>query len=226
MFKCKPRFLGNQRGYTMPEMLLSTGIMVFLLAVVFLLLTRSQGAFFDGDTNIDIRNQIRKAMARMSTEIRQTGYNSAAVAQFFISNGTGVGSSDIFTFSIPVLCASTMTTILNSSGDPAYWGAPLTWGCTTSSCMDSNNSCTILEYKSIRYQRNASNELVREVLNIANTVVSSSVLAKDISDFQLTSGGTNNREITITLTGQKTSPTKRTINVSVNQTILVSNYGT
>ncbi len=207
----------------MAELLVSLGIVVVLFGVITLVMSRAQGAFLEADASIDVRNQLRTALEKLGVELRQSGYDSSSVAQFTTTNGGGAGSSDLLTFSIPVLCVSTMTTILNSSGDPAYWGAPLTWGCTASSCMDANNSCSTLEYKFIRYERNSSSQLVREILNAAGTQTSSVVIAQNISDFQVSING---HAVTVTITGSKLSAAKRTMTISIAQTIMVNNYGT
>lgn len=223
MYKCKQKYL--VKGFTLPEMMIATAIVIFLVGSVFLLMSSAQNSFFYADASIDVRNQVRKVTSKLTYELRQTGYDASNQVQFTISDNTGVSASDILTFSIPVMCTSTMTSILSSNGIPAFWGAPLTWGCSSSSCMDQNDSCAVQEYKYVRYILDASGDLKRQVLSSTNQVVSESTLGNNFTNFQVGLGG-NGRLLTITLSAQKQAATKRVVSVTVTQKIMVANYGT
>jgi hypothetical protein len=211
----------HKRGIGIFELIVAMGIVSFCLAVIFSLLGNAQSSFFNADTNIDLRNTLRVASDKMTSELRNTGYKGG-VAQFAILTGSGTNGTDIIRFAIPILCTSTMTTILDGNGDPAYWGAPLTWGCNTSSCMDADNDCSIQEYRYIQYSLNASKQLERKVLNSALTTVSTTIMATDIIDFDVS---LTNEKFTITLTGQKISPVKNTLTAVYTSILLINNQG-
>lgn len=208
----------------MVELLIATGIFVFLTAAVFGLLSVSNGNFFNTDAAIDLRNSLRLASEKMSAEIRNTGYKSG-VAQFTITAGGGYNGSDTIKFSIPIVCSSSAF-LLDASGNPAYWGAPLTWGCTSYTCMDANNSCTVLEYKYVKYSLNSSNKLQRDVLDAGSSVVSgsSSTIGDNITGMQISLSADGN-QITMTLTGQKTSAINKTVSAIFTNKVLLNNLG-
>jgi hypothetical protein len=145
------------------------------------------------------------------------------VAQFTITAGASASVPDVIRFSIPILCSSA-STLINSSGVPANWGAPLTWGCNSYTCMDANGNCGTLEYKHVQYSLNASNQLERKVLNAALGVVNSSttVLGNNISNFKVALSQ-DTRMMTVTLTGTKTSVVRKTLTTIFTRKVLLNN---
>lgn len=224
MYNFLPIYMAkNNRGLSLAELLVSLTIVTFCFAVIFSLLGNANSSFFNADANIDLRNSLRLASDKLSTELRNTGYKSN-VAQFAIVDGNGPNNSDTIRFAIPILCTNTMTTILDVNGNPAYWGAPLTWGCNSSSCMDADNSCLIQEYRYIQYSLNNSNQLERKVLDgsLATVANSTTIMGQDIINFQASITGA---EFTITLTGQKVSSVKKTLTATYTSNVLINNQG-
>lgn len=203
-------------------MLVVLAISTFVVIAVFGLLNNARSSFFNQDAAIDLRNGMRNAAERMSLEMRQTGHQ-ATVAQFAILAGQGTGGSDIIRFSIPILCSAT-STLLDGNGNPAYWGAPLTWGCDAHTCMDANASCAALEYKYVQYAINASNQLERKVLDGALATVNNSttIIGQHITNM---TASVNGFIITLTLTGQKTSAANRVISAVYTNKFLLNNTG-
>lgn len=210
--------MANRSGFSMVELLVTTVLFAFMTGAVFGLLGAANGNFFNADTSIDVRNTLRVASDKILSEVRNTGYQAGA-PQFTIS--AAVSGSNSIQFSVPVVCSSSGF-VLNSSGNPAYWGAPLTWGCTTSSCMDANNSCSTLEYKFIRYSRNGSNAILREVLDASSNVVATTTIARNITAllFTLSQDG---KMITVSMTGQQTSSVNKVITESFTNKVLLTN---
>jgi hypothetical protein len=199
-------------------------ILTFVLYSVFGLLGQAQSSFFAADSSIDIRNSLRLSSEKIALELRNTGYQSG-VAQFTITDNTGVNSSDIIRFSIPVLCSST-STLLDGNGNPQYWGAPLTWGCNSYTCMDLNGVCATVEYKHIQYSINASNQLERKVLDAGLSTVngSTTIIGNDIVNFQVSLSADTNI-ITFVLSGQKKSQTSRIVSATYSNDVLLNNLG-
>lgn len=224
MYKPSPiSMVNSQRGVTLWELMIAMTIISFCLSAIFGLLGNANASFFNADVNIDLRNSLRLASDKMTTELRNTGYK-AGVAQFAILTGAGVNGSDIIRFAIPIQCSNTMTTILDASGNPAYWGAPLTWGCNNSSCMDANNDCSVAEYRYIQYSLNGSQQLERKILDGALSAVSggTTVIANYISNFNVSLAS---EKFTIVLTGQKESAVNKTFTVSYTSKLLINNQG-
>ena len=224
MCKLRPISMDKAKGFTMAELLVTAAILSFVLLVVFGLLAAAQSSFFTMDTGTDLRNNLRLSAEKIASELRNTGYQSAS-AQFTILDGSGTNNSDIIRFSIPVLC-SAASTLLDANGNPSYWGAPLSWGCNTYTCMDANADCSTLEYKYVQYSINASNQLERKILNTAfNTVANSTtIVGNDISDMQITQSA-DTHVISFVLTGLKKSQTSRMVTVTFSQDVLLNNLG-
>jgi len=206
----------------MVELLVVVAIFSLVTAGIFNLLVGAQSTFFNTDAGIDLRNSLRLASEKMSLEMRNTGYQGG-VAQFTILDNQGTNGSDILRFAVPVICNSAGI-LLDASGNPAYWGAPLTWGCDASSCMDADNNCATVEYKYVKYALNAANQLERSVLdaNLLTVANSTTVIGQDIIDLQASAAG---NEITFTLSGQKMSVLRRILTVNFTNKVFVNNFG-
>jgi frataxin-like iron-binding protein CyaY len=78
------------------------------------------------NSEIQLQENLRNAMEKVSKEMKQTGSNGAGVMQLAISDGAGVNNSDVVRFSVPVCVCSNLA--IDEAGDVADWGAPLAWG--------------------------------------------------------------------------------------------------
>ena len=225
MCKLRPiSMVRRLKGFSMVELLFAVAILSFVMAAIFGLLGNAQMSFFNSDTEIDLRNSLRLSSEKIALELRNTGYKSN-VAQFSLLDGQGLGSSDILRFSVPVLCSSS-STLLDANGNPSNWGAPLTWGCNSYTCMDANGDCTIQEYKYIQYAINASNQLERKVLDTNANAVNggTTVVGNYITNFQI-SLSNDTHMITVVLTGQKKSGTGKLITLTYTSDVLLNNLG-
>lgn len=221
MFKLPLKYAAATKaksGFSLVELLIVTAIFAFVFISFFSLLSVAQSNFFNVDTGIDIRNNLRMASEKMALELRNSDVTQLPLS---IPNGLGANGSDIIQFSVPILCSST-STLLNTNGVPANWGAPLTWGCNSYTCMNNINSCATLGYKYVQYSINASSQLQRQVLDSASNVVagSTTIIANDI--FTLTAS-VNANIITFTLTGQALSVVGRTLTATYVNEVLLNN---
>lgn len=224
MCKLQRTYMDKEKAFSLIEMLFVTAIFIFVVIAVFSLLGNAQSSFFNSDTATDVRNNLRIASEKISLELRNTGYQSNT-AQFTIQDSAGYGNSDIIRFSMPILCSST-STLLDTNGNPSYWGAPLNWGCNTYTCMDANGSCSTLEYKYVQYEINSSNQLIRKILDgsFATVSNSSSIITQNISNMQI-SLSVDTHMMTIVLSGVKTSPNGKTVTVTHASDVLLNNLG-
>ena len=214
---------GRSNGYTMVEMLVVVAISAFMLTSMFTTLMTGQATWFTADSAIELRDNIRMSSEKIARELRESGFDSTHTAQVTVFDGTGVNATDILRFSMPVLC-NTVTSLLDASGNVAHWGAPLTWGCTTSSCMDADNTCATVEYKYVQYEINSSNQLVRKILSPALAVARQETIASNVTNTQITTSVDQN-VITIQLTAQKLSPLRKLITLTKSLDVYLRNRG-
>ncbi len=208
-------------GFAMVELLVAVAITVFLTAVIFGLLAASQGAYQNAEAGIQLRNIFRQASPKMSWELSHTGYDGGGAAQFTISAGAGANGSDTIRFSVPVSCDASLS-LLNTSGDPAHWGAYLTWGCDQTSCADSDGNCTTVEYKYIQYALNTNGQIIRSVLNAtATNTVGTQIMAEKITALHFATSGTN--ALTFSFSGQIKSGVGRMLTDTMSQTVRLMN---
>jgi prepilin-type N-terminal cleavage/methylation domain-containing protein len=213
----------RQNGFSMVELLIVIAISAFMLTSIFTTFMTGQATWFTADTSIELRDNIRASNEKISRELRESGFDSGGTSQVTVVDSGGANSSDLLRFSMPALC-NTATSLLDSNGNVAHWGAPLTWGCTTSSCMDADNVCATVEYKYIQYEVTSSNQLVRKVLSPALAVVSQSTIAANVTNLQITTSADHN-VITIQLTAQKTSPMRKVVTLTKSLDVYLRNRG-
>lgn len=198
-------------------------ILAVMVGTSYLMLYSGQSTWFTTDTQIQLQDGLRQILEKVSMELSESGSDKNGVMQVTIGNGTGVNGTDIVTFAIPVVCHNG-DNILDANGDVAYWGASLNWGCTSPSCMDVDDDCATVDYKSIQYLLTASNQLIRRVLDSANGVVRSDIFAQDISDFQATISVDNN-VMTLNVTAQKKNEMNKTISFAHSISVYLRNRG-
>jgi prepilin-type N-terminal cleavage/methylation domain-containing protein len=224
MFITKPKNL-NRQGMTLVEMMVALLVTSMLMAGVFSTLSSGRDSWLSTDTQIQLQQNARQVLERVSKELRESGIDKNGVVQVTIVNGGGANGSDLLRFSMPVICHSG-NSIMDTNGDVAYWGAPLTYGCITSSCMDADDVCATIDYKTVQYEMDASKKFYRSVRNNAGTTVSGSMLefAQNISDFQA-SISADNHVVTLVLTLTKNTDSKRSISATISMDVYLRNRG-
>src|SRR3990167_2436584 len=117
-------------GFTLVEALVALAIFLVLSAGVFAVLATGRSTWFDTDASFELQQNLRFALEKLSRELHESGFDKNNVWQVSINNDGGVNGTDILKFSIPIICHSG-DSVIDANGDIAYWGAPLTWGCTS-----------------------------------------------------------------------------------------------
>ena len=215
----KPNLLKN--GFTLVEALMVVALTSFLLAAIYGTLLSGQSIWTKTDSTIELDEQLSKAILKISPELRQSGHDAKGKFQIFIDSKTGPNESDVFRFSIPVICETNGNPV-DANGDTAHWGAPLTWGCTQSSCMDSNNNCDTVEYKYLEYLINEKHQLLRRVLDFSENIVREEIIAEDINDLHI-EPNFDQRLIKLRLTAQKQTGRKQKIKHEIEASIHLRN---
>ena len=216
-------FCKNAKGFSLVEVLVVMSLLLMVVTGGFVILSSGRSAWFTTDARVELQQNLRQTMDKMTRELNQSGFDKDGTAQYAIGDGTGDHGTDTIKFSIPVICHST-DNILDINSDIAHWGAPLTWGCTSSQCMDEDDVCATVEYKFIQYSIDSSNRLVREVLNPGNGVVRSDLLAQGITDLQITKSP-DGSQLELIITGQQSSALKRVLTSSTIFEIYLRNRG-
>ena len=213
----------REDGFSLVELMVVLVIFVIFMGVVFMTMMAGHNSWTDTATAMDLRQNIRLTLDRVSDELRESGSAAGGTMEVTINNNVGVNGSDVLRFSIPVICEASGS-VMDTNGDVAHWGAPLTWGCTDSTCMDADNDCTTVEYSFLQYSLNAQKQLVRSVVSPANAVVRTDIFAQDITDFQAALSADNNI-VTLTVTASGITDLHRTITMTDTLNVYLRNRG-
>lgn len=227
----------NRFGFSLVEVLVATTLSLILFAAGGLLFRTGIVTWRTGEANMRLQASLRYTLERVRTELRQ-----ADAAHVQIIDGAGFGDSDSVVFSIPVVCNSGPITLcerdcdlitagdqnclricewVEIAGDENFiWGAPLTWGCNKSSCMDADNDCGTYDYKYVRYWINIDQKLEREVLDSLGAVVVSQELMPELVDLQFSLNGS---VITIDVTAQQGAGTERIRTAQISTDLYLRN---
>ena len=116
---------GN-RGFTLIEALMVMGIFSVIMGATYFVLFSGKSVWATLDVQIQLQENLRNTIGRVSKELKETGADGNGVMQLSISDGTGVNNSDVIRFSIPVCVCSNI--VIDANGNVAHWGAPLAWG--------------------------------------------------------------------------------------------------
>lgn len=116
----------GHNGFTLIEAVIVMGLFSVLMGGASLVLFSGRSVWTTIDTQIQLQENLRNAVERVSKELKETGSDANGVMQLIINGGTGVNGSDIIRLSIPVCVCSNI--VIDANGDVDNWGAPLIWG--------------------------------------------------------------------------------------------------
>lgn len=217
------KFLVQQSGFTIIEIMIVVLILSIMITGAFLTVSTGSDSWLSTGAQIDLEENVRATFSRISKELQESGEDSLGNLQVAISNGTEFNGSDDIRFTMPIIC-ETGVALVDVNGDVANWGAPLTWGCTDSSCMDADDDCSSRDYAQIGYKLNVLNQLIRRVYDSGGNTVDEFLIAQNITDFQVALSGDQNI-VTVTVTASKNSDKGRSFSVTRSLEILLRNKG-
>ena len=174
--------INSKNGFSLVELLVVVSIISVMLGGTFVVFSAGESSWCTAEAGIALQESLRRTLDHVTMELRQS-----KTSQIQVFDGTGLNSSDIIRFSIPVICHNG-DTLLDGSGDVAQWGATLRWGCRDAACMDADDSCTTADYEYIEYRLAAGDRLVRRVLDGNFDEVREDIFANNMTDFQITNG--------------------------------------
>ncbi|MBF0521469.1 MAG: prepilin-type N-terminal cleavage/methylation domain-containing protein [Candidatus Omnitrophica bacterium] len=185
----------QKNGYSLVEMLVVVIIVAVVMNAMMVSFMAGQNSWTKTNNSIQLKENLRRTIQRIAKELRESGSDQNNALKVAISYGQGVSNpaglyaggtfnTDILDFAMPITCQSD-TVLLDSSGNVKNWGAPLTWGCTDSSCMDPGNSCAVSNQRKVEYKIDANHNLLRRVIEGNGAQVNQTTIAEQLVDFQV-----------------------------------------
>lgn len=215
--------LNNAHGLSLVELMVAVSILIAMIGGVYMSAAAGSNSWANTAMQVELQENIRLSLEKISKEMRESGSNSVGAMQVTINDNSGINGSDVIQFFMPVECEAG-TPVIDGNGDVAYWGAPLTWGCSDSTCMDADDDCSTVEYSYLEYALNANNQLERRVRDSANALVRSDVFARNITDMQAVISGDQN-VVTVTVTASGTTTNNRALSMNDSMDVLLRNRG-
>ena len=211
----------RHKGFTLIEILVVIVIFSIIVAATYQALFTGNSLWFQTETKIKLRENLRLSIDRLIREVQQSGIDKKGISQIFILNGEGFNSSDVLRFSIPIVC-EVNGNVMGNDGYVAHWGAPLTWGCHAPTCMDADNNCNTIDYKYLEYRLSKDSKLLRRVLDYNWQVIREDVIAQHIMDFQVEQSF-DQRIVSIHVTAEEVSNSKAPFSVEADFDVYLRN---
>jgi prepilin-type N-terminal cleavage/methylation domain-containing protein len=115
----------QQQGFTMTELLVGVAIFAIIMTSGHMVLLTSQATWATTDTQIQLQENARQTLLRISKELQESGEDKDNVLQISIGDNTGTDGTDTIRFAVPLcVCGE----LIDNNGDVAHWGAPVRWG--------------------------------------------------------------------------------------------------
>ncbi len=93
------KFIRNQTGFTLLEMLVSSAVFVIVLFAIYTMLSANQITYALGENKVEIQQNARVAMRRMAREVRMAGYDpSSAIPAQASQTAIQVANANTITF--------------------------------------------------------------------------------------------------------------------------------
>ncbi|MBM3252423.1 MAG: hypothetical protein FJZ11_06590 [Candidatus Omnitrophica bacterium] len=212
------KFLSRD-AFTLFEILVVCAILIFLIGGIIAVLAIGQSTWQNTETHIELQQDLRKAMMRLTKELRESGFNSAGAPMVSIADNTGENTSDILSFYVPVDYDNDGDIV--NGAENIEWGAPTLWANKDPDCEAPGDNCQYQDYK-IEYLINANGQFLRRVLDDADNIVREDIFANNILNFQVMR---NDNVINIEITVRKNTVFGRTITRSLTSEIYLRNNG-
>jgi type II secretory pathway pseudopilin PulG len=211
--------LKRDSSFTLVEVLIVAFLFIIILGGILSILAVGRDSWYQTDVEIELQQDLRKAMTRVTKELRESGFNSAGAVMVTIQDGAGVNNSDILSFYVPV-DHDNDGDILDDSAN-IQWGAPILWANKDPNCEGAGDTCQYLDYK-IEYLINDNSQFIRRVLDNNNATVREDLYANNIVDFQLSR---STDFVSLGLTARKDTVFGRTITQIISSDLYLRNRG-
>jgi len=121
-----------QNGFTILEALVTALLLTIVFTAGSMLFVAGERLWSLVDGQIQLQENARQAIGRISAELRESGRDINDILQVWVSNNAGPNNSDILRFAIPLCLCS--RSVMDNSMEVRDWGAPMAWGST--SCVE------------------------------------------------------------------------------------------
>ena len=212
----------KKNSFTLVELMIVSLLFVFIIGGTLAVLSVGRISWQQTEVSVELQQDLRKAMLRITKELRESGFDSAPSPMFTIEDNTGVNSTDIVRFSIPVDYDNDGD-ITDAAGD-IEWGGVTLWANKDPDCEAPGDNCQELDYE-IEYLINAENQFIRRVLDNTSAVVREDNYANNILDFQVSLKSGYTDIVNIEITVQKDTVFGRTITKSLISEIYLRSQG-
>jgi len=212
-------YLNKKASFTLVEVMIVSFLFIIIMGGVLAILSVSRYSWYQTDVEIELQQDLRKALTRVSKELRESGFDSVGAAMVTIQDGAGVNSSDILDFYVPV--------DYDNDGDiinglwHIEWGAPTLWANKDPDCEAPGDNCQYLNYQ-IEYLINNNNQFIRRSLDNNGVTLREDLYANNIVDFQVVRTGDF---VSLELTARKDTVFGRTITKIITSEFYLRNRG-
>lgn len=217
-----------RKGFTLVEILFVVAILSFLVIGLFNVLTVGQNAWYNTDVSVEIQQDLRNALMRLTRELHQSGFKcnnppdcTSTTIQVTVLTGAGVNGTDILRFKLPV-DYNQDGYIKNSNGIVELWGANLTWGCSDFSCQRPLSPEVQSNNYQVEYSVDENRRLLRQVLDNSLNYIRTDIYADNIDNFTVTLNG---NFVNISLDASRKSVLNREATQALTAQVLLRNRG-
>lgn len=212
-------FLNKNRSFTLVEVMIVSLLFIIIFGGILTILSISRYSWYQTDVEIELQQDLRKAMTRVTKELRESGFNSAGTSMVTIQDGAGAGGSDILSFYVPVDYDNDGD-IVDASGN-IQWGASTLWANKDPNCEAPGDNCQYLNYK-VEYLINANNQFIRRSIDNSGNTVREDLYANNVVDFQ---ASRTDDVVSLELTARKDTVFGRTITKIISSELYLRNKG-
>ncbi|HOX54208.1 MAG TPA: hypothetical protein PLC32_02035 [Candidatus Omnitrophota bacterium] len=212
-------FLNKNRSFTLVEVMIVSFLFIVIFGGILTILSISRYSWYQTDVEIELQQDLRKAMTRVTKELRESGFNSAGTSMVTIQDGAGTGGSDILSFYVPVDYDNDGD-IVDASGN-IQWGASTLWANKDPNCEAAGDNCQYLDYK-VEYLINANNQFVRRAIDNSGNTVREDLYANNVVDFQ---ASRIDDVVSLEMTARKDTVFGRTITKIISSELYLRNKG-
>lgn len=207
--------MGN-KAFSLVEVLISVFVFTIVAGGLYVVLAGGQSTWHTTDVSVQLQQNLRQAMQRVTRELHESGFDSVDFPQVTIQEGAGFNNSDILQFKVPGDW-DLDGDILDSSNH-LEWGSYLVWASANPSCGGAP-SCKNF---SVQYFIDTDGRFKRRVLNDIGSIVKTDTLAERITDFQVSRNG---NIVALQFTAQRNTVFGRSLTSTLRADVLLRNRG-
>lgn len=206
----------GKKAFSLVEVLISVFVFTIVSGGLYIVLAGGQSTWHTTDVSVQLQQNLRQAMQRVTRELHESGFDSAGIAQVTIQEGAGLNNSDMLQFKVPGDWDADGDILDNSNH--LEWGSYLLWASANPAC-GAVPSCKNF---SVQYFIDTDGRFKRRVLNDTGSTVRTDTLVERITDFQVTRNG---NIVMLQLTAQRSTVFGRSLTSTLRADVYLRNRG-